>query len=292
MIEYICKNCNKIFNKKSNYSYHINRKIKCISPQAEKNHFWDSQNHNNDSILSSKNKCDYCFKTFSTNSNYNRHVKNCKLKENNNKLELLYKELIGKMEDQEKQIVEQNKKISMLKKELKNKKIKNVNINSNNTINITNNYVDLRAFGNEDLTHIKNSIWKKILGTGQDSIINLVKYIHFNSEAPHNSNVYVPNKNDKYAMFYDGTEWKLELKNDITDSLITKNTEKIETKYEELDLNLNSNVKNIFSEFLKNYNENYVDKLEVELNDLLYKYKNIPMKIKENNEKIVKKIEA
>jgi hypothetical protein len=30
MVEYICLNCDKKFDKKSNYDYHINRKNKCI----------------------------------------------------------------------------------------------------------------------------------------------------------------------------------------------------------------------------------------------------------------------
>jgi hypothetical protein len=35
MVEYPCPNCGEIFNKKSNFNYHINRKRPCVKTAPE-----------------------------------------------------------------------------------------------------------------------------------------------------------------------------------------------------------------------------------------------------------------
>ena len=82
MVEHQCMRCNKIFNKKSTFKYHINRKIKCNERKYTLN-------------------CVYCKKAFTTKSSVTRHLKNsCKVikqqeiekKQLSNKLKILEEE--------------------------------------------------------------------------------------------------------------------------------------------------------------------------------------------------------
>jgi hypothetical protein len=105
MVEYHCPNCCEIFNKKSNYNYHINRKRPCIkvapkapeiTPKAHKNlknellcieiKPINNVNENKPVIDNSKNNkifcCKYCNKNFSRKFCLDRHLNNnkCKIK--------------------------------------------------------------------------------------------------------------------------------------------------------------------------------------------------------------------
>ena len=80
MVEYKCNRCQKIFNKKSNYKYHINRKNPCKinSHNALTN---DSQN-----VL--KYECHLCHKVLTRKSNLTRHINlYCKVKKIERKIE-------------------------------------------------------------------------------------------------------------------------------------------------------------------------------------------------------------
>ena len=63
MVKYKCNRCNKTFNRKSNYIYHINRKRPCKLV---------SQNNHK---ISHKNECSKCHKIYANKSNLNRHIK-------------------------------------------------------------------------------------------------------------------------------------------------------------------------------------------------------------------------
>ena len=64
MAFYTCTICNKIFNQKCNYTYHLNRKFKCV----------------NNNVTNNEYTCKTCGKNFTTNSNMNRHKKNIVIK--------------------------------------------------------------------------------------------------------------------------------------------------------------------------------------------------------------------
>jgi len=280
MVEYICSRCNKIFNKKSNYIAHIDRKYKCdlvkddnIALKYAQKAGKSSKNEQNQAY-----KCQRCNKTFLKKFNCERHFESCTSDKNDN-LEKLYKELLKEMK-------KQNKEIKLLKQQLYKPKnvCKNNNINSNNTTN--NNYVNVVAFGKEDVQFISKQEWIKLMNTKYLSVKGLIEKIHFNEKYPENSNVYISNLKDNYAMFYNGNKWIIETKNEVISNLIDTKTEHLENKFYEIINDLPKIVKQKFQEFLENNDDDsYLNNLKNEIKLMLYNKKNIPMKIIKDNEK-------
>jgi len=156
MVQYHCIKCDKIFNQKGHYNYHINRKRPCESKEKEKN--IESKMNPIESKMNpiesentkfKKYICAYCNSSFSTNSNMSKHIKICKTKkrQDDQKEDLLQK-LIEKMaiiEQEMKKKDEEIKKVANLETELQklkseNKKyVKKIGKQQNNNINTQNN---------------------------------------------------------------------------------------------------------------------------------------------------------
>jgi uncharacterized Zn-finger protein len=106
MVEYICDKCKKIFDHKSHYIEHINRKRPCVIQENDKDkyHF-----------------CDFCDKRYNRKDNLTAHLKKCKNKLNNN-FDILKEKIIDE--------ITKNKKIDVKEKFIeeltKNKKQENV----------------------------------------------------------------------------------------------------------------------------------------------------------------------
>lgn len=134
MTIYKCKRCDKIFNQKYNYNRHINRKNQCSNgnhKESQKNHIksfekdtMDVQKNNLESFTKINNEnvnmCKYCAKLFSTNSNYNRHMRyNCrKRKEIEEEKEGIFQRLLNKIEAIEKENIEIKKENMEVKEKL------------------------------------------------------------------------------------------------------------------------------------------------------------------------------
>jgi hypothetical protein len=101
MVEYICGKCKKIFNRKSSYDTHINRKKSCDDIGTE---------------------CKHCHKNFSRRNNMKVHMKTCKikLKEEENKKLQINKENTENI-IQNKIIIETKYKKKTIPKTIKNK---------------------------------------------------------------------------------------------------------------------------------------------------------------------------
>jgi hypothetical protein len=97
---------------------------------------------------------------------------------------------------------------------------------TNYNINITpydqpNNYIDEKTL-------------KKILKCGFMSVQEFITKIHFNKDHPENHNVYISNKKEWLASYYNGTEWVLDKNNEILDTLYDNSSYYLITKYDEL----------------------------------------------------------
>ena len=185
MVTYNCEICNKIFDKKSHFTQHLNKKYPCkqiINLNYEKNLNLPPNSSNfppnssnfppNSSdlpkIISKKIKqinnndlfvCDYCKKQFTRFDNRIRHLDNrCKIKKQADELELLkqkYENALQEIDNFKKQLGEYkpNENINNIKNNIAN--IANItNINNNN---ITQN-INIIQFGKEDLSKISNNL--------------------------------------------------------------------------------------------------------------------------------------
>ncbi len=229
MVTYKCNKCDKEFDHKGNYSAHINKKYSCERQNYEYGHATTDAS----SSESDKNTCMYCHKKLSTNSNFNRHLKICKIRKlQEEEKEKIFNELvekINKLEDDNKKL---NRKVQTLSSRTAmtgniTNNIETINNNVNNTFNIL-------AFGKEDTSHISNKEWQKIINRQYRSIEDLVVKTHFDKKKPENHNIYISNMKSKYIMVHDGTNWCVKDKRDTIDDLYDEKAYIILNKVDEL----------------------------------------------------------
>jgi len=238
MVQYICSRCNYNTIDKSKFKRHLLRKkkCKCIKENVRVEEIWKKYfeeeydlehnrafysinkaqiEHNRaflkNNKLQEQNRlgCKYCSKKFAHYQSRHRHEKNnCKEKKN--------------------QIIVKNNELDELKKkisELENKSTTTNNmINSNNTINV----INLRAYNDPNMEHIDmkylNNLFKKLPENNvSNGLFELIKDTHCNTKYKENLNIVLPSlKNRKFIKIFDGKEWKLQLRKQIFDEIITK----------------------------------------------------------------------
>jgi hypothetical protein len=204
---------------------------------------------------------------------------------------LNYRCIIRKKQEDEKE-----KLYQQLLKELKEKDEKidnltkcnnNTTNNSNNATNIVNsnnqiiNNITINAFGKEDLSHITYKDYKEIFYSSSKSVPKLISKVHFNRKYPSNSNIYISNLKDAYAMVYDGKQWNMLMKDETLDSIFDTNILHLEHKYDELKNKLDKTTIKRFDRFLYNLeHSNIEDTAKKEIKLLLYNSRIIPLKNK------------
>ena len=295
MVEYKCDKCNKIFDKKSNYVTHINKKNPCISIPKNTGCVPDKLiNIKNETVGQQNDKqCNYCRKIFSQVSSLNRHLNGrCSIKTNDiNEKENIYQNLLKKINELENKNQAQQNQIDELKKE-NNKIINKINnenctTNTNNgTINnidkqqnnITNNvHINLVAHGKEDLSFITNDQMKKLLNKGFRSVENFVELVHFDKNRPENHNIYISNIKDTYIMKYDGIDWKLMARDSVLQDLYEDKSDYLVEKFEELQCKLDESTLKRFGNFLSRKDEDkIIEQTKKEIKLILYNNRKIP----------------
>ena len=335
MVKYYCPKCTMEFYRKSNYERHLNKKFNCELNKCNLNDSISASNNNSKKIqkipktskmfqnalknnnvenicISDTNNtninnnfyCDFCFKTYSTKGNLNKHLKNnCKVKiEKDNEKENIFKMLLIKdneVKEQKKLINEQKEMINkileqnqtLIKKIGDFNKLKNIstpikitkNINLNNTLNNTNNIV-LFNFGKEDLNIIDKQIYfdkivKKTI-SGVKIPEEILKIIHFNPNYPQLSNIYMSDINREKCMIFEDNEWKLSPVDKIPEVI-----EKVVNYSNDIENELRTKFKNnksvndrlnVVNKYIKMNNNEYIEELKDD---------------KENNKELIKRCE-
>ena len=153
-------------------------------------------------------KCKKCKKTYSTNSNLHKHMKNCNHKDlrtySNQEVDYLLekrldeqqKQFNDKLEDKEKMIFELTRQVEKL--------IEKVGNTTYNTYNIV-----INPFGKENTKYISGDYIRNLIDSGPyNSIPKLLKYIHFNPDHKENHNIKIPNKKQPFAEIFNGNDWE------------------------------------------------------------------------------------
>jgi hypothetical protein len=277
MVEFECKKCKKIFNKKSTYTYHIGRKTPCIKPENTPKTPNCSKKINN-SIKkdkmdnNAKFECQHCLKTFSRQFNVDKHIKNnCKVIKNkkqlsNEEIKPEIMEKIQKIIDQNEFLMEENIKLKKNQKKITN--IKNQNIIKNQQINVNIENLNIFDHGKEKLNLIDNKVILNAInkGIGVSHITNIIESIYLNPELPKYQNICITDINRQKCMIYEKNEWIL---SDIEKiyNLIRKVIEFSKEKYDEF-VELYENNKNvtnkldIFKKYLNFCDSEYLDDLK------------------------------
>ena len=138
--------------------------------------------------------CDNCGKEFSRKDNLKRHMDTrCKSQKVLDCDKVDYKEMFYLMKGElEKEKQEFKKQISILLE-----KVGNTTNHITNTQNI-----QLNSYGNEDLSHISESLKTKLIKMPFGMIPKMIEAVHFNDERPENKNIALTNKKDNKIMVF------------------------------------------------------------------------------------------
>jgi len=227
MTIYKCEKCNFIDENKALYQRHLKttkhkrnmgeiENVKSI-PKVSKEYHSSIPKVSQDDILY---ECEYCDATFKHNNNKYRHQKySCKARINQERI------LQEMKENHRLELIQRDKRIDDLSKKLDKAMERIGNITNNNTVNNNNHSrnlnITINAYGNEDISYLKDGDWLKMLTNPKDSIVNLFLETHFNPEHPENTNIRLRNRNSKFLEVHDGDNWKNKVKkkmlNEIAD---------------------------------------------------------------------------
>lgn len=285
MVIYTCNKCRMVFNKKSNYSKHLERKYSC-------------SNINN--IFT----CEYCNYECETIGLLNKHLKDrCKIKKD--------------LEDDTNQVYEDKNKFKMLEEELKMLKemlkehfnnttnshnnTTNTNstdnsyntTNSNNTLNnitnnINNNYIV--NFGKEDIDRLSKQDKIDILKSSYGCIIKCLQLVNLNPLIPEQMNVYIADLKSKHSYKYEEDDFKATNTNELLVEILQNRANDVRDL---IDQNDELGVENKYIErcgkrigHIDNENIIEIDKVK---NEARYKIFNSKKMILENKNKIKNK---
>ena len=212
MPEYTCNLCNFSTKIKTQLARH----------EKTKKHLRNLSNSESTSNFT----CIKCNSNFSTKSNLQRHKnKNC----SSNKINEtdIYKTML----------LEQQKVFNEERKLIYNHIDNLLQRVGNTTINQTNN-IQINSYGNEDLSHITDTLKTQLINIPFGMIPKLIEYVHFSSDKPENKNIVLANKNETINNLVDEKYYLLDSHFDSTkDTLDSKTVSKYDSFRKEYDNN-------------------------------------------------------
>ena len=224
MPEYTCDLCNFSTKIKTQLARH----------EKTKKHIRNEESKKKDTASISNFTCMTCKSNFSTKSNLQRHKnKNCsgnKLNETD-----IYKTML----------LEQQKVFNEERKLIYNHIDNLLQRVGNTTINQTNN-IQINSYGNEDLSHITDTLKTQLINIPFGMIPKLIEYVHFSSDKPENKNIVLANKNDNKIKIYSQGKWVYRNKNETINNLVDE-------KYYLLDSHFDSNKNTLDSKTVLKY---------------------------------------
>jgi uncharacterized Zn-finger protein len=301
---YKCIKCNKIFDQKGHYDYHVHQRKRPCNAKEE----LEDKAESEPQVI----KCN-CGKIFSRKDNLARHRIFCQFNKQQNvkvsvkeatttkpttrvmsskdikhtckyckkdftRSDALNKHINGKCAvkkylDVQKELAYQKllTQVSQKQKQIDNLRQK---------INISN--IQLLAFGDEDNEHITDGEYKSILNKGYYSVPELVKQIHFDVNKPENHNLYITNLINDYVTTYNGIRWTIENREAVIDKLYSDKRALLMEKFDELLHDLPEDAIKRFGRFINDQQDNTVaNTIKQEIKLILYNNKNIPEETKE-----------
>ena len=133
---------------------------------------------------------------------------------------------------------------------------------NNTTNNNTQNIIVVNNYGKENTDYLTFEKIKNLIDRPYDSVQELIKMLHFDSNHPENHNVKITNKKEPYALVWNDPIWELRKKKSVVKDLVDKGYMMIDTTHDDID---KPNKKYI--NFQNNYEDNSTnikDKIEAE----------------------------
>tara|TARA_A100001011_G_scaffold221572_1_gene229535 strand:+ start:244 stop:1179 length:936 start_codon:yes stop_codon:yes gene_type:complete len=221
------------------------------------------KNQNEPAMNQKLYKCEFCESKFNTNASRRRHEKyRCKenpdfldkliLAKNNRIKSLQYDK--DNLEKDKQTLKLYNEKLEAEKKELYQQVSKL--LDKVGDTNIQNNII-LNNYGNEDLSHITDTLKTELLGMPYGAIPKMIEAIHFNDEKPENKNILLPNKKENLVKIFEGDKWIYKNKNETITDLVDSKYTIIDEHYEGMNnkQTIPNSMKTTFTKFKKFYEE-------------------------------------
>jgi hypothetical protein len=257
MVNYQCELCFKIFPLKGNFAAHLKRKKPCFSSSAV--------------FIPSKEQCKKCLKTYSNKYNRLRHENTCS--------HIL--QISTTTADQDVKILSLEKKIAELETMIKQgiNPISNITIgNVNNTI--VQNFFIINKYGHEDLSYITEKQKLNNIKKIYMSVPSFILLKHFNKDHPENSNVYISNLKNPYALIYNGTTWVVTDRNKLLQEMYDDNYCEVIHNYKEMKAQLDEKTIEGFTKFLNDQDDDkLITKLKNDIKLILYNNREQILKI-------------
>ena len=167
--------------------------------------------------------CDFCYSTFSSYAHKRRHELH-RCKENVSVKDLKIRTLEKEKKKLEKQIIKMMDKVGTIN-----------NTTNNNTNNNTQNIIVVNNYGKENTDYLTVDKIKALLDRPFDSVQELIKMLHFNSEHPENHNVKITNKKEPYALVWNEPIWEIRKKKSVVKDIVDKGYLMIDTTHDSMD---------------------------------------------------------
>ena len=253
MVYYECNICNFATNLKGNYKQHLNckkhfnNKTKSLMSMVKTQK--DPKKTQKDPKKTQKDPvflCEFCESKFSSYAHKRRHeIHRCKE--------------VASLKDKKIKTLEKEKK--KLEKQIE-KMIDKVGTINNTTNNNTQNIIVVNNYGKENTDYLTVEKIKKLLDRPYDSVQELIKMLHFDSNHPENHNVKITNKKEPYALVWNDPIWELRKKKSVVKDLVDKGYMMIDTTHDDID---NPNKKYInFQNNFEDDSTNIKEKIEEE----------------------------
>ena len=238
---YNCEHCNYSTKYKADFTKHKKtkkhrRNIGEINELGEETHTniqnnpqniqYNPQNiQNNPQNIQSNPKfsCDFCKKEFTLFTNKRRHeIHRCK--DNTNLMTKKIYDLEKEKKKLEKQIIKMMDKVGTIN-----------NTTNNNTNNNTQNIIVVNNYGKENTDYLTVDKITALLNRPFDSVQELIKMLHFNSDHPENHNVKITNKKEPYALVWNEPIWEIRKKKSVVKDIVDKGYLMIDTTHDSMD---------------------------------------------------------
>ena len=227
----------------------------------------------------SKYICDKCEKSFSNLAHFNRHITG---KHSCVKMNICA--TCNKYFKHKSSMCRHIKKCGAIIK-TSSSPITNTVVNNNNN-NTTNNLlniakVNIVKFGSENISHISDDMYKKILGRGVRAIEEFIECSHFDKTHPENHNIYITNIRNTYLVLYDGDKWIITQRDEKLEDIIYAKSDFLCRKFKELSNSMNPNDVFKFKKFMEIKDDQAtIDLIKHELVLKFYNNRHVPAELR------------